>query len=246
MTTNLPVEQKPRGVSLYDHDENPFISIGKAVSQNSIVGHLLKFTKFGEWVANDVKLKPGTEVIGVVNQISLGWQRWEDNKPTDQFMGLVAEKFKPPGRDQLGDDDENLWEVDASSGRPRDPWQMTWMVIFTGVDDDEVYTYSTSSKGGIKAIGALSTAYGRQMAMHPGQLPIVALLSDSYDHPNKAYGEIKTPVLQITGWVPSAQALAKIDGGGGQEALQLDGPGGPGPAPKAAKATTAPSAKARF
>ena len=57
-----------------------------------------------------------------------GWQRWRDGHPTESRMGLVVERFIPPQRRELGDDDLSCWEVD-SDGSARDPWQFANCVV---------------------------------------------------------------------------------------------------------------------
>jgi hypothetical protein len=208
-------------------DYNPYIAFGDSVSQSNIVGHLLKFTKFGEFEAgeNSINIPHGTELIAHMGDVLIGWQRWQDQRPTEQVMGLVRDNFQPPRRSELGDNDQSLWEVD-DSGKSRDPWQKTTMVIFKGLDNDELYTFSTSSKGGIQAVGKLSKEYGKQMRMRPNQFPVVRLGWDSYEHSNKQYGEIRYPVFEIVGWADRDEidkALAGMQGGA-QEQLPLDPP----------------------
>jgi hypothetical protein len=43
-----------------------------------------------------------------------------------------------------------------------------------------LYTFATSSRGGINAIGMLSKEYGKNMRVDPEALPIVELDSDSW------------------------------------------------------------------
>jgi hypothetical protein len=41
---------------------------------------------------------------------------------------------------------------------------------------------------------------------------VVALLHDSYKHPNKAFGKIFTPLFKVTGWVPRQAFEAALEG----------------------------------
>jgi hypothetical protein len=223
---NVPQTQNQNPPATND-DYNPYIAFGDSVSQSNIVGHLLKFTKFGDFEAgeNSINIPHGTELIAHMGDVLIGWQRWQDQKPTEQVMGLVRDNFQPPRRSELGDNDQSQWEVD-DNGKERDPWQKTTMVIFKGLDDDELYTFSTSSKGGIQAVGKLSKEYGKQMRMRPDQFPVVRLGWGSYEHSNKQYGEIRFPVFEIVGWEPREaidNALAGMQGNA-QEQLPLDQP----------------------
>jgi hypothetical protein len=40
----------------------------------------------------------------------LGWCKWEDKRPTDYHVGFVRDRYKPPKRSELGDDDSSRWE----------------------------------------------------------------------------------------------------------------------------------------
>lgn len=194
---------------------NYFESYGDQVSQKSIVGTLLKFSK-GDWLAGESneEVKPGTQLIANMDELLVGWVRWEGGKPSDQIMGQVAKGYQAPKRNTLGDDDEADWERD-DNGKPRDPWQFTNYLILKepGTEgDDGMFTFATSSRGGLNAIGELCKLFGRTVKMKPGKYPIVALKVDSYMHPNKAYGRIKVPVLDVIGWAPQSEFAAPHTG----------------------------------
>jgi hypothetical protein len=216
---NLPQTQKSHLPATDESNFNPYTAYAKSVKQTAIVGHLLKFTKFGEWVAgeNAVKIPLGTQMIAHMGDVMVGFQRWEDNHPTEQAMMFLRDVRKDnplPKRGDLGFTDRSQWEVD-DSGKERDPWQETAMMILKGVEDDEIYTFSTASKGGRQAVGDLCDNYGAQMRMRPDQFPVVKLLMRAYDHPNKQYGEIRAPVFEIVDWAPRDEidsALASLSG----------------------------------
>lgn len=191
---------------------NAFEAYAEAVNRNRIVGELLKFNK-GDWLAgqNNDELDAGTRMIAAMDELMIGWLKWEDGKPTDMKMGRVIEGFVPPSRKELGDTDEADWDVD-DDGKPKDPWTLTNYLILKEEDGDQLYTFAPSSKGGIGCIGKLSGIYGKAMRQKPDQFPIVELRFDAYNHPNKAYGRIKTPVLEVVGWAPKAPTLAAIVG----------------------------------
>lgn len=194
------------GTAVAEAGYNYFEAYGAQASQNTLVGQLLKFSK-GDWLAGqgNTELKPGTKLVALMDQLQIGWVKWEDNKPTEQLMGLVIEGYKPMHRKDLGDLDESLWEVDMQ-GKPRDPWQRTNYLVLRDVgvedvtDEDRMYTFTTSSKGGIGAVVKLCNSYGKAMRQHPDEYPVVELKVDSYAHPIKEYGRIKTPVLELVGW----------------------------------------------
>lgn len=202
-TVALPEKAGPREVA--NLEMNYFESYGSQVSQKAIVGRLLKFNK-GDWLAgeDDEEIEEGTKLVANMDQLMIGWVKWADNKPEQQLMGLVVEGHQSPKREALGDLDQSLWEVDAQ-GKERDPWQFTNYLIMKevgaeGSDDEKLYTFATSSRGGLNCVGELCKVYGKQMRQQPDQYPIVELGSGSYNHPNKEFGRIKFPTLAVVGW----------------------------------------------
>lgn len=187
-------------------ERNYFETYGAQMGGGSaITGQLLKFSK-GDWLCGqeDDELDEGTKLAANMDSLMVGWVKWDDNKPVEQLMGLLIDGFQPKRRAELGDTDEDSWEV-GSDGKARDPWQFTnYLVMKTpgkrATDVDELYTFATSSRGGLNAIGALCKTFGKEMRVKPDQYPIVELNVDSYMHPNKEFGRIKIPVLSVAGW----------------------------------------------
>jgi hypothetical protein len=178
---------------------NPWLDYGNAAAARSFFGTLLKFSK-GEFLAGmeDRLIPIGTEMVANMESLAVGWVRWKSNMPVEQRMGLVADGFIPVNRSDLGDADQSLWETNAE-GRPRDPWQLTnHLIMFAR--DLEVFTFVTSSRGGLDAVGELSKTYGKQMHQRPNQFPLIELEVDSYPHRQKRFGRIKIPVFKVVGW----------------------------------------------
>lgn len=221
--------------------KNAFEQYSEAVNQNRIVGDLLKFSK-GEWSAGQYgeEIEEGAELVANMDELMVGWIKWEDNKPTDMIMGRVAEGYVPPKRDSLGDQDKDRWETD-DHGDPRDPWQLTNYLILKEPDTDKLYTFATSSKGGMGAIGKLCGSFGKHMRQKPDELPIIALNVGSYKHSNKAYGKIYFPELDIVSWRDKAEFAAAL----ASEAAANDASSqGEEDEPAAKPAAAAPTAKA--
>ena len=110
------------------------------------------------------------------------------------------------------------------------PGQLSNYLLLKGKDDNELYTFTASSKGGLNALGDLCKAYGMAMAQHADEYPVIALGVSAYDHPNRAYGRIKVPTFKIVGWAPKSVFVAPVDG----------------EAPAASKATPKKAATTRF
>lgn len=201
---NLPATQQPEARSLASaSDRNAFEAYGDQVSSKMLVGTLLKFNK-GDWIkGEDEDVEIGTKFVANMEQLMIGWIKWVDNRPDQQIMGAVVDRFQAPRRDTLGDTDEEKWEVD-NEGRPRDPWQFSNYIVFKPVGkkakENELLTFATSSKGGIGAIGELCKTYGKEMRTHPNQYPIVEIGVGKYKHSNPEFGWIKYPTLKLVGW----------------------------------------------
>lgn len=184
-------------------EKNVYEAYGEAARQTSITGKLLRFNKFGEFTAGRDKepVPYGTKLIAIMPSIMIGWMKWSDEGAPDARMGLLEDNYAPPGRSELGDNDQSLWPRD-DRGSIRDPWQRAnTMIMVAEKDFDQQYTFSTTSKGGRDAVGDLCKDYGRHRRLRPNELPVVRLDSGSYRHPNRSFGEIRTPVFQITSWI---------------------------------------------
>jgi hypothetical protein len=189
---------------------NYFEQFGDAVSQRVFTGRLLKFSK-GDYLAGQdaEEIPEGTRVVAVMDTLETGWVKWWDNKPEKTIMGLVVDGYSPPRRSELGDTDEALWEVDAQSGKYRDPWALASQVVmqpldWDGNDQDALFTFVTQSRGGLNAVGNLAKAYGTKIRTDPDVYPVVELGVDAYDHQNRNFGRIKIPVFTIVNWVAKA------------------------------------------
>jgi hypothetical protein len=173
---------------------DPFSSYGAKVG---VQGNFLTF-KNGEFLygQNAKELPIGTKLAANMQGLRIGWRRWSGGKPTDDLTVPLVEGGRHKRRDELGDNDPQLWDI-GNDGKPLDPWQMT-NILEMRDGEGEVYIYSTGSKGGVNAIGRLCKAYGELYRQKPGQVPIVELGKDYYNHPE--YKRIYVPDFKIVGW----------------------------------------------
>jgi hypothetical protein len=160
---------------------DPFASYANAVCHHNIVGKLLKFSK-GDFVAGEdlEEVPEGTTFTANLDELMVGWVRWEKGKPTDHAMERVADGQALPKRNDLGDTDESTWEAD-NAGAARDPWQFCNYLLLMD-EASHIYTFTTSSRGGLSAIADLCRKYGDHRRKHPDDHLVVALGVSSYQH----------------------------------------------------------------
>lgn len=192
---------------------DPYAAYGQEAANG---GAFLKFSK-GEWLLgqNDDEVALGRLLAANMDELSIGWIRWADGKPAERRMGLLAAGHKAEPRDQLGYVDQEEWEIDTTSGKPKDPWNFTNELPLADPETGEQMTFSASSKGGIGAIGNLCKAYAKQYRDRAGFVPVLELGRDSYKHPE--YGKTYVPVLTITDWVANGSVPIPAPDGGSED-----------------------------
>lgn len=180
-----------------------------------IKGELLKHSKGKFFRGKDGdEVAPGALMIAAVPWALGGHQKWVDNRPAGQHIGFIATGFTST-RAELGDTDQNLWEIDEN-GKRRDPWQPAFALYLLN-EDGEVLTFVTSSKGGERSIRKLCGDYAEKAIDYPDQVPVVELGVDSYKHSNPTFGRIYFPTFKIVKWVDAADIRAKLNAAGNDE-----------------------------
>src|SRR5215470_12364956 len=198
LAQNPPNDLPPSGAG------DPFAQYALMTSRDGV---RLSFNKSGEWIAalssGATVVPAGRELVALMPELALAWTKWEDSKPTDRHVTLVATGAVPARRDQLGDTDQALWESD-DEGKLKDPWQATHELPLLDPESGEKYVYSTNFVGGRAALGKLAGAFSRGRARHPNCNPVVSLGGGGYEHKIKSRGWIHVPVLKIVSWVPAS------------------------------------------
>jgi hypothetical protein len=192
--------EKRKSTDPTTEQSNFFEAYGNAATARSIEGTLLKFSK-GDFFAGqqDEEIPLGTRFVAIMDSLLVGWVCWQGNAPIEQRMGLVSDAYQPERRNDLGDLDQEKWERDGEN-KARDPWQFSNYLILRRAKDGEIFTFATSSRGGLGAIGELAKAYGKAMRQQPDQYPVIELGVDSYQHRDRSLGRIKIPTFRIVGW----------------------------------------------
>jgi hypothetical protein len=198
---------------------DPLAAYADAVAPQYIVGEMLRFSKGFYYVGKKEEPLPfGTTFTVNPDELLAGWIKWFDSKPVEHEMVRVADHVLPKRRDELGDTDQSQWPADKT-GTPKDPWQFTNYLPMMD-DKGEVYTFTTSSRGGIGAIALLLRKYTNHRKRHPDVFPVITLNVDSYQHKDRNLGRIQFPVFQPAGYAPKTDtlaALAEAGHGGGVE-----------------------------
>ena len=185
-------------IALVDGTDN-FGAFAKIASQESRSGQMLKMGKDGTWTAGaSDEAMTGERLLADVIHLVVGWRKWVDNKVVDTDMGFVAEGFTPKSREELDDNDTELW-IFNKSGQRQDPWQFGYTLRLTS-SDGQSYIYNATSYGAKGATGDLCSAFARKRVN-----PYVTLGSSSYRH--KAFGKTYNPMLNIVGWESDEMAL---------------------------------------
>jgi len=194
-------QQQTNGPALATYALDPFEAYANAVAPRTIIGTLLRFSK-GDYLAGEEgkEIPNGSTFTANLDELLAGWIKWSGGRPIEHMMVRVAEGRTLPKREVLGDSDASHWEAD-SAGVPRDPWQFTNYLPLLD-EQGGIFTFATSSRGGLTAIGDLARLYARhRRAGHRDVHPMIALDVGSYLHPNREYGRIKYPLFTRMGWV---------------------------------------------
>ena len=174
---------------------DPYAAYGRAVGTDT---PFLKFVKGQfQYGVDDEVLPLGTRLVPHMSELKAGYIKWRDGAPETEAMVRIAEGKPIPQREDLGDDDRNAWETDPN-GTPQDPWQVVNTLPMKNPETGQEFIFTTGSRGGIGAIGKLSTKYAWQRHKQNDKLPIIEIGSDSYRH--KQYGDVSYPTFKIVGW----------------------------------------------
>ncbi len=174
---------------------------------------IIKMDKTGHWVfgAEQTEVEEGS--TWAINPYSFikGYIAWGDGE-------VLGEKMVPIN--------EPLPEMGVAPAEAKNGWEVQLglsMKCLTGEDEGLEGRYTTTSKGGKRALNELAVTIAQQVEKDQSKpVPIVRLKSDSYKHKN--YGKVITPLFEVVGWM-------SMDGEGDAPAAEAEAP-----APEAAPA----------
>ena len=134
--------------------DDPYAAYGRTVGTDT---PFLKFVKGAfKYGVDDEVLSLGTRLVPHMGELKAGYIKWKDGVPADEAMVRIADGKPIPQREDLGDDDRNAWETDPN-GTPIDPWQVCNTLPMKNPETAQEFVFSTGSRGGIGAVGKLST-----------------------------------------------------------------------------------------
>jgi hypothetical protein len=120
-------------------------------------------------------------------------------------MGLLFDDYEMPARESLGDLDPKEWDLGLNN-EPQDPWLHQQNIVLQNIDTNELFTFSTTSKTGRRAVGNLLRHYTRMQKNRPDELPVVRLGKGGFQHKDTRVGFVATPVFVVIGRAPRDSA----------------------------------------
>ena len=162
----------------------------------------LRLAKDGKWVFGGDDSEVTEDSLWAVNpeSFAMGFQSWSiDGELLGEEMALVTE---PPVLKS------NLPEVNGD-------WKQMLschMVCIEGEEEGLRIQYSTTSKGGVKAINALMQTLVKRIKSPDADgkvVPVLTLDVEFYKH--KKYGKIYTPILNVQKWIDSGDTSVEAE-----------------------------------
>jgi hypothetical protein len=174
---------------------------------SSIVGRLIKFSKDGVFTTPDdgEPVSEDADFIALCDETLVGWIKFNGkDAPPDRVRGLLLySDFRMPARDTLGDTDATQWES-GLSGAPEDPWKSQACLVLQSVETRELFTFTTTSTTGRRAISNLLRHYDRMQKTNADEVPLVKLKPGGFNH--RKVGWVATPVFAVVGRTPRDSA----------------------------------------
>ncbi len=162
-----------------------------APTDRIIIGTLLKFNAEGKWTEMGITFPASTRLLALAVTDVL--QRWHDQRVIET---ITAKPLPDPEKlNKLIP--ENEWEVDVS-GKPRKPWQHTWVIYLLNEATCEKYTYANSTVGTRIAVETLQDRVAWMRRLRGANIvPEVELGSRPF---KTQYGMRPRPDFKIAGW----------------------------------------------
>jgi hypothetical protein len=182
-------------IAPYDADVD-LDALREFVSQSAtpaMPGEWVRFRKGDYLFGQDERKASVTEAfIANTGEILVGWLKLEDGTVTERIGGRVADRFRAPARESLGDEE--------SIGTPGDPWKpLTAMVVRDA--NLNIFCFTSITTSGRQAVMDLLGQYLRRCRQQPGKLPAV-LFGVGTGRSKKHNTTYPVPKFTIVGWEP--------------------------------------------
>jgi hypothetical protein len=205
----VPVAAKPAlPAEMPPDNRTPVQKYLDDIAPATMVGRQIKSTKECVFATADdgAPVAEDIDFIALCDQTMIGLIRFNgEGNPPDYKMGLLYDGFVMPERETLGDTDVATWEL-GLDGRPADPWRHFVYLVLQRADTGELFTYTTSSVTGRRAIGNLLRHYDRMQKTHADTYPVVRLKVGGFSHRDERVGWVEVPVFAVVGRQPKDSA----------------------------------------
>jgi hypothetical protein len=204
-----PVAQVAQSTALAVTGRTPLATYLDEVAPSSFSGRLTKFNKDGKFVVSDTGdvIDENTDFIAMCDETQIGWIRfYSEGTPPDRIQGLLFDGFVMPARASLGDHDPAQWEK-GLSGLPQDPWLHQMSVVLQEAASLEIFTFSTTSATGRRAVGNLLRHYERLRRADADLYPVVRCKPGGFQHRDPRVGWVAVPSFVVVGKAPKDTAV---------------------------------------
>jgi hypothetical protein len=156
-------------------------------------GEWVRFRKGDYFIGRDERKVSPTEPFTLnTGEILIGWIKLEDRKVRDKIVGRVADRFRPPPRESLGDEE--------LIGTPDDPWKPFTAIVMRDANFN-ISCFTSITISGQQAVMELLRKYLQDCRRHPGMFPNV-LLGVGTGRSKKHNTTYPVPRFDIVDWQP--------------------------------------------
>ena len=192
-------------------NRTPMQRVLDEIAPVTFVGRISAFNgKEGRHVTKDDSADmPQGPYAALCDQTGAGWVRFNGpGQPPDRHVGLLYDDdYMMKCREELPDQDPANWEP-GLDGKPRDPWIKQLFLILQHVESGELFTWIASNATSLRAVGNLLRHYNRVRKTDADYYPLVNLKVGGFQHSDQRIGWVPTPVFQIVGRMPRADAAS--------------------------------------
>ena len=218
MSKELATTSDKGGIVKYDATNNPFLAAASGVGD--FFGSRLSFDGNTGKIHigpkdDDEELKDKTPLVANLIATEMGAQCWVNSELIEEVIFPIASGRPLPILNDLPDHGPYEKYDDGTE----DGWQHFYKFQLYHEKTGEAYTFSTSSKSGIRGVKTLMKAFGSKFPMKIGedgqyQYPIVEFTSASFKIKDKPkLGKKYAPIFNILEWIDASEALPYFSAG---------------------------------